>query len=284
MNEVSDNKIYGFKHFRSYLEERKYVFKERKDFKVIKKILTPEFERDNILYENNGIYLSYKGVKYQGYLSLRERDLTRYPDLPKFHVVQCSTIVTQKENDTFDNRYFWSNSKYIDITDTSTGIKNKYKLDLCRNCLNILIDVVYTNTLEFSEELAKYNSKLQNEEIKLDLMNRPTDWNRMSKAYRISKKYKCEKCNYDGSVLRGLDKGYMEVDHIIAWELSNLNEENLQCLCVLCHSQKDPVHQKNYSKGANLKKVKEFVKKFKSDLEKCANPYLKDWILKYPEY
>lgn len=277
MSKLSDKKIYGFEHFRSFLEERKYVFKERKDFKVIKRILTPEFERDNIFYEKKGIYLLYKGVKYQGYLSFRERDLTTYPQLPKFHVVQCSTIVTQKENNTFDNRYFWSNSKYIDITDTSTGIKNKYKLDLCKNCLSILKDVVYSNTLEFSEELAKYNLKLQNEEIKLDLMNRPTDWNRMSKAYKKSKKYKCEKCNFDGSVLKGLDKVYMEVDHIKAWELCNLNEENLQCLCVLCHSQKDPVHQKNYSKGANLKKVKEFVKKFKKELVECGNPYLKDW-------
>jgi hypothetical protein len=281
---VSDKKIYGFKHFRSYLEKRKYVFKERKDFKIIKRILTPEFERDNILYENNGIYLLLKGVKYQGYLSLRERDLTNYPELPKFHVVECATIRQQKENNTFDNRYFWSNSKFIDITDSSTGeVRKKQNLDLCKNCGKILREVVYSNTFEFSEELANYNLKLQSEEIKLNSNNRPFDWNRMSKAYRISKNYKCEKCNYDGSVLRGLDKGYMEVDHIIAWELSNLNEENLQCLCVLCHSQKDPVHQKNYSKGANLKKVKEFVKKFKSELMECNNPYIIDFNLKHPE-
>jgi len=91
-------------------------------------------------------------------------------------------------------------------------------------------------------------------------------------------------CERNGLELNAFDKRFIEVDHIKAWELCNLNEENLQCLCVLCHSQKDTVHQKNYSKGANLKKVKEFVKKYKNDLEKCANPYLKDWLLKYPEH
>ena len=269
--------VHDFQHFQTYLKKKNYIFQKRKDFKVIKRDLTREDQKGNVFYENNGIFLEYKGAKYQGYVSLKEQNLTMYPKLPRFHVVECLTIVTQKSNNTFDNRYFWSNSKYIDIKDSSTGkIHRKQKLELCKNCINVLKKVNYTTTIEFSEELEKYKQKLQHDEVKLNSFGRPFDWNRISKSYRVYKNYKCERCNFDGSKMKSTDKRFIEVDHIIAWEYSNLNENNLQCLCVLCHSQKDERHKLNYSKGPNFKKVEEFIAKYRIELKRCNNPYIVD--------
>jgi hypothetical protein len=283
---VSVNKIYGFKHFRAYLEERKYVFKTRPEtiLKIEKKDFTNEEKKGNIYYEEDGIYLLIDGIKHLGYLSMKDYDITGLNKYPSFHTVECSTIKQFKQNGLFDKKYDFYNTKNVDILDRHTqSVHKSIDLKLCTNCKNQTKNQIYSTTTGFHEELVKYNQKLVLNEVKLDLNNRPFDWNKMSKEYKKYKEYQCECCSFNGLELNAFDKRFIEVDHIKAWELCNLNEENLQCLCVLCHSQKDTVHQKNYSKGANLKKVKEFVKKFKNVLEKCANPYLKDWLLKYPE-
>jgi hypothetical protein len=275
-----DKKIYDFGHLKNYLEKNKYVFQERKNFVLIeKKDFTSEEKKGNISYEADGIYLNINGVKHLGYLSMKDYDITGHNKFPRFHTVECITIKQSKIDGYFDRKYDFYNTKNVDILDRQTqNIHKGVNLQLCSNCRSQTRNQIYSTTTGFHEELIKYNLKLDKGEIKLDSSNRPLDWNRMAKLYKIDKKYQCENCKFDGSILKGLDKRFIEVDHIISWELWNLNENNLKCLCVLCHSQKDTIHQEKYSKGTNLKKVKDFVKKFKEELIICRNPFLIDWI------
>ena len=275
--------IYEFGHLKSYLTNKNYVLKKRKNFVVIeKKDFTSEEKKGNIFYEENGIYLEINGVKHLGYLSMKNYDITGLNKFPRFHTVECITIKQFKENGSFDRKYDFYNTKNVDILDRQTNVIHRgIDLELCYHCIKQTKNQIYTTTTGFHEELIKYNLKLDKGEIKLDSSNRPLDWNRMAKLYKIYKNYQCENCTFNGSILKGTDKRFIEVDHIIAWELSNLNENNLKCLCVLCHGHKDPFHQNKYSKGTNLKKVKEFVKRFKKELVECGNPYLNNWLLQY---
>jgi hypothetical protein len=275
--------IYGFGRLKNYLEKHNYVFQQRKNFVVIeKKDFTSEEKKGNIFYEENGIYLEINGVKHLGYLSMKDYDITGHNKFPRFHTVECITIKQSKEMGYFDRKYDFYNTKNVDILDRQTKVIHRgVDLELCYNCIKQTKNQIYTTTTGFHEELIKYNLKLDQGGIKLDSSGRPLDWNRMAKLYKVYKNYQCENCKYDGLILKGLNKRFIEVDHIIAWELSNLNENNLKCLCVLCHSQKDTFHQEKYSKGTNLKKVKEFARRFEKELIECGNPYLKDWIGNY---
>jgi hypothetical protein len=268
--------IYDFGHLKNYLVNKNYVIKKRKNFVVIeKKDFTSEERKGNISYEADGIYLVIEGVKHLGYLSMKDYNITDLNKYPSFHTVECSTIAQFKQNGMFDSKYDFYNTKNVDVLDRQTQeVHRGIDLKLCYHCKKQTKNQIYTTTNGFHEELIKYNLKLDKGEIKLDSSNRPLDWNRMAKLYKIYKNYQCENCTFNGSILKGTDKRFIEVDHIIAWELSNLNENNLKCLCVLCHGQKDLFHQEKYSKGTNLKKVKEFVKKFKKELVECGNPYL----------
>jgi hypothetical protein len=273
-------KIYDFGHLKNFLKKKNYVFHQRKNFVVIeKKDFTSEEKKGNISYESDGIYLNINGVKHLGYLSMKDYDITGLNKYPSFHTVECATIKQFKQMGTFDKKYDFYNTKNVDILDRQTQIVHKgIDLKLCTNCKNQTRNNLYSTSSGFHEELIKYNLKLDKGEVKLDSSNRPLDWYRIAKLYKIDKNYQCENCKFDGSILKGIDKRFMEVDHIIAWELWNLSENNLKCLCVLCHSQKDTFHQNRYSKAANLDRVNDFVRKFEKELLICKNPFLKEWI------
>lgn len=263
-----------FKRLEDFLEKNKYIYQKREPYKLIVKDFTIEEKKGNIEYTSEGIFLLQNGNKYQGYLSLKVADLESH-GFPKFHVVECRTILEQKRIGNFDDRYFFNNSKFVTITDSKSGeIFENQKLDLCKNCIKVLKECNYENTIEFSELLEQFNLKIANGEVKLRNDGRPFEWEKISKAYKLRKNYTCEICGFGGDSLKTFDRFYIETDHVIAWELTNLNEDNLQCMCVLCHSQKDEIHQENYRKPAQLKKIKRFVGKFKEQLVALNNPYI----------
>lgn len=272
-----NNKIYDFKRFRKLLKERKYVFQESSNYTLVEVDFETELKNGNIIFENNAIYYIQNNIKYKGYVSMYDYDInykenTKYPS---FHTVDCEIIMKFKKEGKFKDKYFFRNTENVNVLDRKTKIVHTgINLKICGYCKKITNKPIEYYTKDFYEELIEYTKKVNKGNVKLDSSGRPFEWLKMSKAYKTLKNYQCECCGFDGSILKGFDKGFIEVDHIIAWELSNLKEENLQSLCVLCHSQKDDLHRENYSKGIRLKKVKDFVEKYKNELMACSNPYI----------
>ena len=106
-------------------------------------------------------------------------------------------------------------------------------------------------------------------------MGRPLDWDNVSKAYRLEKNYTCEKCGFGGDTLQSkADREFIHTDHKKAWQLVNMTRSNLQCLCILCHSQKDDLHRANFTKKGMQTRLKRFMEKYRSKLLEISNPYM----------
>lgn len=275
------DKIYDFKKFANYLKEQNLVFQEASNFQLLEIDFETEFTNGNILFEENAIFYVENNVKHKGYLSMYDYDVTGLGKYPSFHTADCTIIRGFKERGLFNQKYFFRNTLNVDVLDRQTEVVHQgINLKICYYCKDISHKPLEYYTKDFYEELMEYNEKLKNKKLKRDSSGRPYEWSKISKAYKIMKNYQCENCGFDGSKLTPFDRRFIEVDHIVAQDLINLNEENLQCLCVLCHSQKDELHKKNYSKEKQFKKVKDFVLKFQKELKECNNTYLERFIKK----
>ena len=87
--------------------------------------------------------------------------------------------------------------------------------------------------------------------------------------------YTCAKCGFGGNMLRNkLDRKFFHTHHKIAWELTNTKRENLQCLCILCHSNIDDIHKINFNNPKMHTIITEFKEKYRAELKKCGNRYI----------
>ena len=280
-----DLKIYDFHNFRKLLEKKKYVFQESSNYTLIEVDFETELKNGNIIFEGKAIYYIQNNIKYKGYVSMYDYNInygenTKYPS---FHTVDCEIIMKFKNEGRFQDKYFFRNTENVNVLDRKTKIVHTgINLKICGYCKKITNKPIEYYTKDFYEELIEYNEKVNKGKVKLDSSGRPFEWAKMSKAYKKLKNYQCECCGFDGSKLKRSDQIYFETDHIIAWELTNLNEENLQCLCILCHSEKDDLHRKNYATETRKRRVNDFVSKFKNELIAVKNPYINDYLTNTP--
>ena len=72
------------------------------------------------------------------------------------------------------------------------------------------------------------------------------------------------------------DREFIHTDHVVAWELANMRRSNLQCLCIICHSQKDDVHKANFSRPGMQKRIQRFLDKYRAKLFILENKYIND--------
>jgi hypothetical protein len=205
----------------------------------------------------------------------------KYPNverfgLPRFHITNCKTILEQRAAKRFEGRYFWHNSKTATIEDRANGhVHINVNLTLCGNCERQSKINEYSDSEGFLDILDQQDLEDTTREIQLDIFGRPLNWDTISKAYRHENNYTCENCGFGGDMLENLrDREFIHTDHLIAWELANMRRNNLQCLCILCHSEKDNVHRLNFSKPGMQKRIKRFMEKYKSKLEELGNEYI----------
>ncbi|OQY38525.1 MAG: hypothetical protein B6229_05710 [Spirochaetaceae bacterium 4572_7] len=200
--------------------------------------------------------------------------------LPKFHVVECRTILDQKNSGSFDKRYFWSNSPTVTLIDrTSRRVYKDQTLELCKNCKKIIKEQVHT-TKDFHEILDINDRDINNKkDIKVDIYGRPFNWNKISRAYREEQNYICEDCGFGGADLASnYDKRYIHVHHIKSHELLNTHRSNLKALCILCHYRQDDIHISNFEKPKLKIPLKTFINKYRTRLLEIGhNP--KDLII-----
>ncbi|TWO34722.1 hypothetical protein E1J38_002360 [Seonamhaeicola sediminis] len=253
-------------------------------FQLIKGVNFEEaFRAGDISFETNGIYLEYEGKKYRGYMFI---DLyyvnyngqpTKYP---KFHLVKCKTIQDFIDRGRFNQRYIWSNADMNDITDKQSRTVHKdVVLDLCHNCSEKLLtsDTLFeegiheyiNDTHDFHDLLDK--SETEGEQIEVDIFGYVKGKERISKAYRAKMNYTCENCGIKSK--GGMDKRWWHTHHIDGDKTHN-DESNLECLCVLCHANKDSRHQENFAVNRMKIEIEHFIKKYRKNLQELGNPYL----------
>lgn len=248
--------LFHFSDLRRWLDGKGFPKVESsKGYKVVKGIdFEKEFKAGNIRFEADGIFIDKNSREHQVYIFISEPWITKYGSYPKFHVRECQTISSFLADGRFKNRYHVSSARVNDLTDISTGeIFKDEKLELCGYCKNMIDEEIYT-TYDFAE---LYVNSSANTDVRVDNDGYVKDWKLISRNYRLSIKYKCESCGLESR--SSVHRYYWEVDHKDGNKLNN-ETSNLECLCVRCHSQKDEIHIRNYSKGSNKVKVDAFNK------------------------
>ncbi|PZX14948.1 hypothetical protein LX69_02276 [Breznakibacter xylanolyticus] len=243
------------------------VFIGTKDF-------TEEEKKKNIEWRIDGVYLNVNGIWQKGYFINKDYKVQENR-LPKYHLVECSTIQSFKANGKFDKYYNWSNTKCVTITERFSYPKIYYEdvvLELCANCKAKLKEngqSILKNTVDFYNSLDLVpKRKIEKPSENTDIFGRPFNWQKISTAYKKTVDYTCENCGFGGSDLENTyDKRFIDTDHIIGYQLTNTDTSNLQCLDKLCHYYKHINDGGEFNKRRMLIELKTFVNKYRHILE-----------------
>jgi hypothetical protein len=258
------------KTLKEFLDEENYIELTGVDFRIIRKDLTQEENAGNIDYREDGIYLKINDKEYKGYIYLKYKRLYKGTFAPpKFHIKKCQKLKDEIESNEFSGRYYWHNSNCVSVEEMPTGIiHDNLNLEICGYCNS------YDSpncTEDFFNNLDNYEVYNTEEDIEIDLFGYIRDWQKISQSYKTSKNYSCEVC---GIQMKGIDKRYMDTDHIDGNKTNN-RLKNLKCLCRLCHCYKDDHHEKKSTSRTSKKELDDFVYKYRSELTDLKNPFLK---------
>ena len=273
--------IYAFSELKKYLDENNYPIIKTIPFTLNDtNILLPKIPiNDSFLNEifgnEIGIHINNNNGNIKGYMYLRNYDTQKYRNkpFPSFHFKICNIINNIDGYNPNNFRYYYfSNTPTVDIHCSSSGqIFKNITLPICSYCDEITEKY---NTMEY------YKALLDLQEMstiipELDIYKRPIEWDEISRAYRVEMNYTCEICGFGGYMLRNkLDRRFIHTHHKIAWELTNTRRENLQCLCILCHSNIDDLHKEKFSSQKMQTIITEFKEKYRAELKKCGNKYI----------
>ena len=196
-------------------------------------------------------------IKQQYYDSREEFVGSSY----KYHLAYCQTLNHMELNGRLKVRYVVTqrtDGKFlIDLIDKYSGAYSQSdrlcEMDVCKNCLSKLskiypADTIFNfNQFSLNQFIKKYNTQHTKKPIhtpkSMPKNEYPKTWFRTSKVLREQKNYKCTECHKD---YRN-DKGNLHVHHKDGCKWNN-NLNNLEVLCIHCHSKK-PGHAKlKYSK------------------------------------
>lgn len=246
--------IYDFDALKQFLKRRGYKIGTRSAYEPF----TPEdveavdVTNGKMSFEADGIFvLGDDNVKRQVFLYKKDYHLDRYGK-PRFHICKCNIIQEFINSGGFNAHYVRANSEPVPVKDLDNfyRIKQISELPLCNYCKRMYIGQYISDSSEFVELLKSANENQTEElqDVELDLFGYTRDWDEISKAYREEHQYTCEKCGL--KIEDTYDRQYIHVHHIDKNKLNN-RKDNLQCLCLRCHSQVDDVHRKNLTTGAN---------------------------------
>ena len=263
--------LYIFSNLAQWLTQLGYPESTDTGFRIIRRDLTQEEQAGNIDFKEDSIYLKIDGQEYKGYMYLKYADINRY-GLPKFHVTNCQTILEQRASGRFDGRYFWHNSSTVNIEDRNTGqIHENMALTLCSYCRNKSLITNYSDTQGFHNLLDQQEQTDINQEFEVDIFGYTLDWQQISREFRKEKEYICEHCTI--RIDAPGDRRFIHVHHKSGNKLNN-RRSNLECLCVLCHANKDANHQQNFERRRMQGEIRTFVSKYRSELNRIENPYV----------
>ncbi len=209
------------------------------------------FDGTLLTYQGEQILLYIKDTRQEKETLLFDKDNAR-----KFHVAECHALERMRREGRFE-RYVvttdTSNIFRVDATDRITKITEEIETELrvCKNCLTKLNWNLYKK--RGKDEKLKIYSRFSLEEFFAEFstffMNRPKqsdltagiggyteDWSKISKRRKNEENWTCQNCTVN---LEDHPK-YLHTHHKNG-VVSNNKTNNLEVLCIDCHSQQ-PQH------------------------------------------
>lgn len=241
-----------FKKLHQFLDDLGFPKVEKKEVKIIRTDFKEAFKKGKIDFDGDFIgYTDDEGVRHQGYMFIRE-----YRTLPKAHIKKCSTIQSFLNKGKFEERYEWSNDRTNDLISSKNRKEYKnVKLDFCENCIKKRDDL--NDTEDFYKLTTKLKQKPKKTHVKVGLDGYTFDFPNISRKYRESKKYICERCGKKPKSPR--DRYYWHTHHKDGNKINN-NTYNFECLCIACHAKVDETHRENFKNKIDLKNFLENYK------------------------
>lgn len=257
--------IYDFNKFKAALERLGYTIGEAKPYTPLEvaDVNLSNIQSGEVEITDEGIFYVNPNTsnKQQIFLYMRNYNMADFGK-PKFHITNCDTL--QKLG---TKRYRRANTGTVIVYDTSQERDVEVSgLPLCKNCLRIIraarqLDYGSDMTSdEFEQILREAGEDTENDqEPDTDWEGYTWKWQKISEAYRTKRNYTCENCGFHPE--SRMDRQFIHVHHKDGRKTNN-RESNLQCLCIACHSNVNPTHQENFSKGANRVMLDSFKKKY----------------------
>lgn len=171
---------------------------------------------------------------------LPEYNDEKYGSNPALHIFNCDTTadLSRRMRVTLSSHNnFYSRDQHKTVSTTleicrkcARNLRRKYNLKLGTNSFN--------NFILALEESERTKQKIT------DSRGYILNWQQVSYCFRDSKGFKCEKCGF--GVTDEKDKKYLHTHHINR-DKTNNHRNNLQCLCVKCHSEVDECHRNKFA-------------------------------------
>lgn len=265
---MAEKPIHNFKGLKDLLRAKGFEVEAAKTWRPIagEDVISNYFFTNKLSFNQGPLFgitfKDEKGNAHIGFLYKKEYMLKDFGK-PRMHVCECQTIASFKNRNCID-QYRFAETKTVMVVDLDNNNKETKvdKLPLCSFCRKKLEKQgkfgIAQNSNDYAALLNPFPKKTSENEK--DIFGYTKDWPKISLAYRKKKRYTCEKCSI--KISNGFDRQFIQVHHIDGNKENN-REQNLLCLCVKCHSLVDDIHKKNFSTGANMVIINDFVKKYR---------------------
>lgn len=256
--------IYKFEGLKKLLTDKGYIVEEAKGYREIENV---EVELDDVRnkmeFTDEGIFLNDDVTKSKQQIFLYKRDyyLSQFGK-PRYHTHKCEVIQEFINRGRFHD-YRRANTDVVMVRDRDDNYIDKEVscLKLCSYCAKMAISYQGKNSSEFVELLkqAKKAEAPLKKKTEVDIFGYTKDWEKISREFRESHNYTCEKCGI--TIEDPFDRQFIQVHHKNGDKTDN-NTENLICLCIHCHANVDDTHKKNFKRRANAMLLDEFNRKY----------------------
>jgi hypothetical protein len=264
-------KDFKFTNFKSFLNAVQSITKEvlEKAKRLLKTNGKDIDSIDDIFVNNNGelfellpdgslvrvnLYIATQNIDYYANFKNFTSNDIQY----KYHIFKCGVIsnmfntgrkhrykINNRDNGTF--YYTFTNS-----VGNIIGTNENQKIDICRPCLKKFLNQKYMPSIEDAKnfKLETFHNENNNSFFDIDTSNMEQGeyaqanvyspmWDKISRQIKINRNYTCEKCGYIPK--SDYDKRYIHTHHQNG-DKQNNGEDNLQVLCIKCHSEVDSFH------------------------------------------
>jgi len=248
------------KFVRNVTESREIIEPDKNDIKLEKKIKYKSItvNLDEVKADGKGL-LEYKGRKVVAYIRDQKRGIDHYNKTSnyKYHLCDCSTMKSMRRAGR-SRRYLATKrcDGYFEAYDLSGYGSQKLtvKMELCYNCkMELSVRRLHFTPFSLEQYFIKYDSYIPKEIRRIETVTKTQTYQPnqadLSREYRKSANFKCQSCIVDCSQ----DHALLHLHHKDG-DPSNNKRDNLNILCVDCHS-KQPMH----SYMTNTKKAKQQI-------------------------
>ena len=227
------------------------IFDKSKNFEL--KNIDVQWNSKNLFVDNNGFF-SYKDGEniYKTYSYLDKYFIDDYNEYPKAHITKCENILKY-------NGYKSTNKPLVSIWNrNSNQLIPELKLDVCDRCINNIQDItsLYISGKSWHSFLLDLEEDESTKEKNLRSDGYTTNWNQVSWALKEERSWQCEKCGWKAE---NDEHKFLHVHHKNGKK--NNKRTDLDCLCILCHSEVDSHHRKKFSHSEKQMEIEYFKSK-----------------------